>query len=53
MLLVAGWLLVLSAIALLRPGMARNVFAAAGLLVEALGLTLTVRAHVPLRSDRD
>jgi len=49
---MAGWLLVLSALALLVPGVARNCFVAAGLAVECLGLVLTVRAHLPVRSDR-
>jgi hypothetical protein len=52
LLLMAGWLLVLSALALLVPGVARNCFVAAGLAVECLGLVLTVRAHLPVRSDR-
>ena len=45
-------MLVLSALALLAAGVARNAFVAAGLAVEGLGLVLTVRAHLPVRSDR-
>jgi hypothetical protein len=47
LLLPAGWVIVLSAIALLPPGLARGAFLLAGLGVEALGLVLVVRAHMP------
>jgi hypothetical protein len=53
LLLLSGWLLVLAALAMLNGGVARNVFVAAGLGVELLGLTLAARAHLPVRSDRD
>jgi hypothetical protein len=43
--LLAGWFLVLAALVLLPGGAARNVFIAAGVAVEALGLVLAVRAH--------
>lgn len=52
MLLAAGWLLVLSALILLAAGVARNAFVLAGVGVEALGLVLAVRAHLPLRAER-
>jgi hypothetical protein len=51
LLLVTGWLLVLCAISMLKFGTARNVFVLAGIGVEALGLTLAVRAHLPVRSE--
>jgi hypothetical protein len=51
-LLVTGWLLVLCAISMLHAGVARNVFVMAGLGVEALGLVLAVRAHLPVRAER-
>jgi hypothetical protein len=44
-LLVAGWLLVGTAIALLKPGFV-PVFAIAGFAVELLGLILLARGHV-------
>ena len=44
--LAAGWLLVLAALVMLPDGVARNVFVAAGLGVEGLGLVLAVRAHM-------
>ena len=47
-LLVAGWFLVVAAIALLRPGFV-PVFAVAGLAVELLALTLLARAQAAVR----
>ena len=47
LLLPSGWAIVLSAIALLPSGFARGAFLLAGLGVEALGLGLAVRAHMP------
>ena len=44
-LLVAGWFLVVAAIALLKPGFV-PVFAVAGVGVELLGLSLLARAQV-------
>jgi hypothetical protein len=56
LLLFSGWLLVLAALAMLSGGVARNAFVAAGVLVELLGLVLTVRAHLSahlnIRSER-
>jgi len=56
LLLLSGWLLVLAALAMLNGGVARNAFVAAGVLVELLGLVLTVRAHLSahlnIRSER-
>jgi uncharacterized membrane protein YphA (DoxX/SURF4 family) len=48
-LLVAGWFLVVAAIALLRPGFV-PIFAAAGLAVELLALVLLARAQAAVRS---
>jgi uncharacterized membrane protein len=47
-LLVAGWLLVVSAIAMLKPGFI-PVFAVAGMAVELLALGLLARAHAASR----
>ncbi len=44
-LLIAGWFLVISAIALLRQGF-MQVFALAGFAVELLGLVLLCRAQL-------
>jgi hypothetical protein len=49
LLLPSGWAIVLAAIAILPPGSARGVFLAAGLGVEALGMGLAVRGHLPER----
>ena len=46
LLLIAGWLLVLSALVLLPRGIARNAFVFAGLAVEAIGLVFAARAHL-------
>jgi hypothetical protein len=47
LLLLAGWVIVLTAIGLLPPGTARAVFVLAGVGVELLGLVLVARAHLP------
>jgi hypothetical protein len=51
-LLLAGWLLVLAALVLLRSPRAQTEFVLAGLAVEALGLVLAVRSHLAPRPDR-
>jgi hypothetical protein len=45
LLLLAGWVIVLAAVALLRST-AQGIFAIAGLGVELLGLSFVVRSHV-------
>jgi hypothetical protein len=52
LLLLAGWVIALAAVALLPPGSARLCFALAGFAVESLGLVLVVRSHLILRSER-
>jgi len=47
-LLIAGWFLVVTAIAMLRPGFLA-VFVVAGLAVELLGLGLLARAQAVSR----
>jgi len=51
-LLLAGWAIVLTAAALLKPTPARAGFVLAGVGVEAMGLVLLVRAHIVPRGDR-
>jgi len=46
LLLVAGWIIVLAAIALLPHRPAEIAFVLAALAVQALGLTLVFRAHL-------
>ena len=53
LLLLTGWILVLSAIVLLRQDAARAGFVAAGMGVEALGLVLVVRSHIAPRPERN
>lgn len=52
LLLVSGWLLVLAALTMLNGGVARNAFVGAGFAVEVLGLVLTGRAYLPVRTGR-
>jgi hypothetical protein len=51
LLLLAGWGLVLSAVALLTPMGSRASFALAGFTVQLLGLILVIRAHLPPREE--
>jgi len=48
LLLLAGWGIVLSALALLATETSRAAFALAGVGVEIVGLVLVIRAH-PIR----
>lgn len=52
LLLLAGWVIVFSAAALLSAPAARTTFLLAGLAVEILGLGLAARAHVHLRGEQ-
>jgi hypothetical protein len=51
-LLVAGWMLVLAALALLPSGSSQISFVLVALSVEALGLTLVFRSHLIASRDR-
>jgi len=53
LLLGAGWVIVLAAVALLITIVERSVFVFAGVGVEVLGLILVVRAHKPPREDSE
>jgi hypothetical protein len=53
LLLLAGWLLMLSALALLGASGPQSVFLCAGLGVVLLGLVLFVRAHLTPKEDRE
>lgn len=53
LLLVSGWFIVVTAIALLPSGVSQIAFILAALVIEALGLILVFRAHLlPLRERR-
>jgi hypothetical protein len=49
--MVAGWLLVASALMLLSTIPARTSFVLAGMAVELLGFVLVARAHLPPKAD--
>lgn len=46
LLLLAGWAIVLAAIAVLPPAAVRAAFVMAGIAVEILGFALFIRAHL-------
>jgi hypothetical protein len=50
--LLAGWLIVIAAVALLAVAPQRAGFVLAGIGVEALGLILAVRSHLVLSGDK-
>ena len=50
LLLVAGWLLVLAPVVLLRTGPPQAVFILAGMAVQALALGLVFRSHLAPRA---
>jgi len=50
-LLVAGWAIVVAAVALLPPAGPRTIFVIAGVAVELLGLALAVRSHLVLEAE--
>lgn len=52
LLLLAGWILVLAALVLLRMGPAQNAFVLAAIGVECMGLILVSRAHSPRGEKR-
>ena len=51
-LLLAGWVIALAAVALIRLAAERAGFALAGAAVEALGLGLLVHAHLLPRGEQ-
>ena len=51
-LLISGWLIVLTAVALLPQGGPLSAFLGAGMVVESLGLVLLFRAHRMAPGDR-
>ena len=53
LLLLAGWGLVLTAIAMLAASAPRIAFVLAGIGVEILGLVLVIRAHPAPRGERE
>jgi hypothetical protein len=53
LLLLAGWVIVIAAVALLASASQLAGFVLAGIGVEALGLILAVRSHLVLSEDRE
>jgi hypothetical protein len=51
LLLVAGWAIVVSAVALLPSAGPRAAFVLAGMAVELLGLALSLRSHLLLEAE--
>jgi len=49
---VAGWIIVLAAIALLQAA-PQTAFALAGFCIELLGVTLAVRSHLIPHGDKE
>ena len=52
LLLLAGWAIVICALALLASAAQRGGFVLAGIGVEALGLVLAFRSHLVAAEDR-
>jgi hypothetical protein len=53
LLLVAGWTIVVAAVALLPSPGGRVGFVLAGVAVELLGLALAVRSHLVLQAEAE
>jgi uncharacterized membrane protein YccC len=53
LLLVSGWAIVLTAVALLTRDVPRAAFVLAGMGVEIIGLALLVRAHPARRGGHE
>jgi hypothetical protein len=51
-MLLSGWGIAMTAIAILPSAPGRLTFFLAGMGVEALGLVLAIRSHLPVREDR-
>ena len=51
-MLLAGWLIVVAAMVLLRTISSLAAFVLAGVGVEVLGLILAVRSHLTLQRER-
>ena len=53
LLLLAGWGLVLAALALLAASVPRAIFVLAGVCVELVGLAVVMRAHLVPQGARE
>lgn len=52
LLLLAGWWIVLTAVALLKPTVPQTIFIIAGIGVELLGLGFLIRSHMAPRREK-
>lgn len=52
LLLLSGWGICMTALALLPSQSTRLVFLLAGIAIEVFGLGLVVRAHIPVKEER-
>ena len=52
LLLLSGWMIVLTAIVLLPPATSRTAFVLAGIGVEIAGVVLVARSHLIVTGDR-
>lgn len=53
LLLLSGWGIAMTAIAVLPSPPSRLGFFLAGMALEAIGLVLAVRGHIPVREGRE
>jgi uncharacterized membrane protein YccC len=53
LLLLSGWAIVLTAVALLTQDVPRAAFVLAGIGVEIVGLTLVIRSHPVHRGEHE
>lgn len=52
LMMLAGWGIVVTAVVLLRSEVSKTAFVIAGIAIEALGVVLAARAHIPARGIR-
>ena len=52
LLLLSGWVICLTALALLPSMSTRLGFLLAGIAIEGAGLAIAARAHIPVKEDR-
>ena len=50
--MLAGWWIVLTAVALLKPTVPQTIFIIAGIGVELLGLGFLIRSHMAPRREK-
>jgi hypothetical protein len=53
LMMPAGWIIVITALVLLREFLARNLFVTAGIGVEIMGLVLFARGHLTIKRGNE